>query len=255
MRFFDCNCHFGAYADPRGKRAVDVDGLLGAMDAAGIDKALVWHVAQRDADPLTGNDILAGAIAPHERLVGCWALLPPQTGEMGRIEDWFAAAFESRVRAVTAWPDVNRFLLRAEVFGGVFEEMIARRVPLLYRCQSGATGGTGENWTRLYDLLRDFPELTVILCGVGCWGPDRLFRPLLDAYANVYLETSEYILDGGIEAFVERYGGARLLYGSDFPAAYHGGMMLALAHAEISDDAKRAIASGNLERLTGEVRT
>lgn len=251
MRFFDCNCHFGAYASPRGKRAVDVDGLLEAMDTAGIDEALVWHVAQRDADPLTGNDILARAIAPHERLFGCWALLPPQTGEMGRIEDWFAAAFKSRVRAVTAWPAENRFLLRAEVFGEVFQEMIARRVPLLYRCSSGAAG---DSWSRLYDLLRDFPELTVILSNVGCWGPDRLFRPLLDAYANLYLETSEYILDGGIEAFIERYGAARLLYGSDFPAAYHGGMMLALAHAEISDDDKQAIASGNIQRLTSEVR-
>lgn len=251
MRFFDCNCHFGAYADPRGKRAVDVEGLLAAMDRAGIDKALVWHVAQRDADPVTGNDILRRAIAPHERLLACWALLPPQTGELGRLEDWFAGAFESRVRAFTAWPDVNRFLLRAEVFGEVFEEMIARRIPLLYRCRWGASGG---NWGGAYDLLRDFPELRVILCNVGCWGPDRLFRPLLDACPNVFLETSEYILDGGIEAFVERYGAARLLYGSDFPAAYHGGMMLALAHAEIPDGDKRAVASGNLERLISEVR-
>ena len=181
----------------------------------------------------------------------CWALLPPQTGELGRLEDWFVAAFESRVRAVTAWPDVNRFLLRSEVFGEVFGEMTARRVPFLCRCSWDASGGS---WERLYDLLRDFPEMTVILCNVGCWGPDRLFRPLLGAYPNVYLETSEYILDGGIEAFVDRYGASRLLYGSDFPAAYHGGMMLALAHADIADEDKEAIASGNLERLVSKVR-
>jgi len=250
MRFFDCNCHFGAYRDPRGKRPVDADGLLAAMDAAGIDAALVWHVAQRDGDPVTGNDLVARAIAPHDRLFGSWALLPPQTGELGPLEDWFAAAFESRVRAFTAWPDANRFLLRGEVFGEVFREMIAHRVPLLYRC----TGAFPDNWSCIYDLLRDFPELTVILCNVGCWGADRLFRPLLEAYPNVCLETSEYIVDGGIEAFVERYGAERLLYGSDFPNAYHGGMMLALAHADIPDAAKRAVASGNLERLLSEVR-
>ena len=58
----------------------------------------------------------------------------------------------------------------------------------------------------------------------------------------------------GVEAFVDSYGPERLLYGSGFPEAYHGGMMLALRHAEISDDAKGEIAAGNLDRLLREVR-
>jgi len=69
----------------------------------------------------------------------------------------------------------------------------------------------------------------------------------------VCVEISGYILDGGIEAFVGDYGAGRMLFGSGFPAAYHGGMMLALAHAEISEQDKQAIAAGNLDRLLGEV--
>lgn len=251
MRFFDCNCHVGKPARGGGQGAVDTAGLLAAMDKAGIERALVWHTAQRDGDPATGNMLLSREIAPHERLHGVWALLPPQTGELGDIEEWFAAARESRISAFTAWEDRNRFLLRAEVMGEVLEEMVARRFPLVHRANSEASG---ESWRRIYDLMKDFPELTVILANVGCWGPDRLVRPLLDRYPNVHLETSEYIVDGGIEAFVERYGGKRLLFGSDFPAAYHGAMMLALAHSDISPPDKNAIASGNMERLVSGVK-
>ncbi len=252
MRFFDCNCHFGLPADPRNKRPVDVTTLLDAMDRSGVEKALAWHVAQRDAGAITGNDLLARAIAPHDRLYGCWALLPDQTGELGGIGEFIDAALASRVRAFTAWPEESHFLLRGEVLGDVFEEMILRRIPLLYRC---TWDESGESWTRIYDLLKSFPQLTVILCNVGCWGPDRLFRPLLDTYPNVYLEISQYILDGGIESFVERYGAGRLLYGSDFPSAYHGGMMLAIAHADISTGDKEAVAGGNIERLLDRVLT
>jgi predicted TIM-barrel fold metal-dependent hydrolase len=221
------------------------------MDKAVIEGALVWHVAQRDADPLTGNDLLARAIEPYERLYGAWALLPPQTGELPDLVDWLAAAKAKRVRAFTAWPERNRFLLRAEVMGPVLEEMTARRIPFMFRC--GSQEGP-DNWSQAYDLLKDFPDLTVVLCNVGCWGPDRLFRPLLDRYPNAYVETSEYILDGGIESFVARYGGGRLLFGSDFPSAYHGAMMLALAHSDISQADKEAIAAGNMARLLNGVK-
>ncbi len=251
MRFFDCNCRIGKPARGGGDASADAGSLIAAMDRAGIDRALVWHAAQRDADPLTGNDLLARGIEPHERLYGVWALLPPQTGEIPDLDDWFAAAKAKRVRALTAWPERNRFLLRAEVMGPVLEEMTARRIPLMFRC--GSQEGP-DNWPLAYDLLKDFPDLTVVLCNVGCWGADRLFRPLLDRYPNTYVETSEYILDGGIESLVGRYGGGRLVFGSDFPSAYHGAMMLTLAHSEISRADKEAIAAGNAERLLNEVK-
>ena len=56
-----------------------------------------------------------------------------------------------------------------------------------------------------------------------------------------------------IEAFVQEYGARRILFGSNFPQAYLGAMMLALAHAEISQEDKQAIAGGNLSHLLAEV--
>ncbi|MHC4716507.1 MAG: amidohydrolase family protein [Planctomycetota bacterium] len=252
MRFFDANTCVGLPATPPAGRpdppGVSGDELADAMDRAGIEQALVWHVAQRDSDPLEGNRLLSDAIAGRDRLTGCWTILPTACGELGDLDEWLRAAMLSGVRAFRAFPAEDRYLLRAEVVGDVMDRLTAARLPLIL------TVGDRAAWSDAYDLLRDFPELTVILAQLGCWGTDRYFRPLLQRYPNVYVEISDYLLDGGLEALVADFGSRRILFGTNFPTSPHGGMMLTLAHAEISNADKRAIAAGNLERLMAEVK-
>jgi len=45
-----------------------------------------------------------------------------------------------------------------------------------------------------------------------------------------------------------------MLFGTGFPAWDHGGMMLALRHADIPEADKQSIASGNLERIIAGVQ-
>jgi hypothetical protein len=56
--------------------------LLRELDEHSIKKALVWHIAQHDVSPVIGNELLSKAVAESERLLGCWTILPPQTGEV-----------------------------------------------------------------------------------------------------------------------------------------------------------------------------
>jgi predicted TIM-barrel fold metal-dependent hydrolase len=205
-------------------------------------------VAQHDSSAQVGNELLARTIAGQERLAGCWTLLPEQCGELGGLDAFFLCAKRAGVRAFRLFPASQRFLLRREVMGDVFDALVAARLPLLLRVP------VDVGWEATYDLLRETPELTVVLTDMGCWGNDRLFRPLLDRYPNVYIETSGHIVDGGIEDFVARYGSARLLFGSGFPASYLGAMMLALARARIAPEDRGAIAGGNLDRLLAAAR-
>ena len=249
MKFYDCNAWIGTPTNSTLFAAPTAESLLTAMDEAGIEKALVWHIAQHDFDPLTGNELLGQAIGAHRRLVGTWTMLPTQCGEIGRAEDWVDSMLTAGVRAVRMFPAQNRYLPRAEVIGdllGVFSE---RRIPLLLSLRRGAT------WPMVYDLMQGFPELTVVLCDLDVWPADRYFRPLLDRYDRLHIETSTYLADGGIEAFVQSYGAARMLFGSGFPECYPGGAMLRVRHAEISDADRAAIAADNVERILSEVRT
>lgn len=254
LEFYDCNVSLGlpmnrpGASEGTGTYPGTAAELLRHLDRAGVRRALVWHRAQRDAGADPGNALLTQAVAGHgARLTGTWALLPFQTAELGDMDTFFSAARQAGVRAFRAFPDMHRFLLRREVVGEVLERFIAARAPLILR--PGEVG-----WDNLYNLLADFPKLTVILADMGVWNNDRYFRPLIERYPNVYIETSGHITDGGIEAFVGSYGAGRLLFGSGFPESYLGAMMLAIAHAEITAADKQAIASGNLERLLKGVR-
>ncbi len=250
--FFDASTWIGRpiinLANGPAGAVVNAAELVAELDRSGIEKALVWHAVQRDHDAPTGNRLLAEAIAPYERLFGCWAIYPPQTGELGDLDDFFAAAGRARVRAFRAFPNNCRFLLRVESMGAILERMLKARVPLFVSAPNHVS------WEAVYDLLKEMPELRVVLSEQSNWGSDRFFRPLVERYPNVYIELSGYFVAGGIEAFVKDYGAKRLLFGTNFPMAYHGANMLAVAQANIDPADRRAIASGNLERLLGEVR-
>lgn len=248
MKFFDCNAFLGLPARreiyPPAKGATE---FLSEMDFCGVDRALVWHAAQFDASPHIGNELLAAEIAPHPRLCGCWSLLPNQAHEFPPFETFLAQMHSARIAALRVFPTAHHFLLNRVAMGSWLEPMVTFRVPLLVSVARGA------DWNIVYSLLSEFPDLVCIICDHGCWGEDRYFRPLIERYPNVYVDTAAYLLDGGIERFVEDYGPGRLLYGSGFPVAHFGGMMLAIRHARIDENAKAMIASGNLERILSEV--
>jgi hypothetical protein len=246
VHFFDCNAFFGLPMRRPLAPIPTAEALLGEMDRAGVDKALVWHIAQHDASPQVGNQLLAEGIAPHPRLFGCWTILPSQGREFPPLPVFFQQMREARVRALRVFPRSQKFLANAVSMGDWLEAMVSRRVPLFLSVRRGI------EWQDIYDLLAEFPDLVCVICDHGCWGQDRLFRPLLERYPNVHVDMAQYLLDGGIESLVADYGGRRLLFGSGFPESYIGGMMLALRHAQIPDEAKTAIAGGNLERILAQ---
>lgn len=247
MRFFDCNAFLGRPAVREIWQPATAEMMLAEMDFCGVEKALVFHAAQIDAGPFPGNELLAEAIRLHPRLYGCWALLPNQAHEFPPFHEFLAAMQAARVCALRVFPTTHHFLLNAQAMGGWLEPMERLHVPLFLSVTNGA------DWQIAYDMLAEFSNLVCVLCDHGCWGEDRRFRPLIERYPNVYIDTAQYLLDGGIEAFVRDYGPTRMLYGSGFPRSHHGGMMLALRHAQITEEDKQAIAAGNLERILSEV--
>jgi len=244
MEFFDCNACFGVSEIPPLRFAATAEELRDEMEFCGVGRALVWHAAMRDDCPTVGNPLLADAIRGKPNLVGTWAILPPQTGEMPAPDEFVARMRANSIRALRAFPAEHRYLLNATTFGALFDLMIQRRIPLIL----------GPEWALVDALLRDFPKLTVIVVGHGNWGQDRFFRPLIERFPNFYIDMSRYELDNGIEEFCKRYGPDRMLFATSFPASSMGGPMLTLKHAAIPDQHKDAIASGNLDRLLKEVR-
>jgi len=251
LSWFDCNASIG---EPRAgvfKPCFTAEDLLAEMDWAGVDQALVHHALMLSQSPVVGNAVLAESIAGQPRLVGTWAILPPQTGELPGGAAFFRAMAEANVRALWACPEDHHYILDRRTFGGFLDEVAERRVPLLLPRDAGGPRWP-ETWNLAYRLLEEYPSLTLVMMAHGPWGEDRYFRPLLESAGRFYLDISRYELDCGLRDLVARYGAGRLLYGSNYPRTGMGGPRLMLAHGGIDDAARRAIAGDNLRRLLQE---
>ena len=251
MKFFDCSSSFGTPMVPPLRYAETAQELLGEMDHYGIAQALVHHARQREDSPAVGNSILLEEIEGVDRLHGTLAILPTSTGELGSTEALLDLMRMKRVRALWAFPAEHKYSMSKAALGDLYDLMTERGIPLfLNRGESSGVAG----WHLVEKVLSDAPDLTLIVTEHGSWGEDRLFRPLLEKYANLYLDISRYELDGGIREFVGKYGAERLLFGTGFPHWNAGGSILMLMHADIAEKEREMIASGNLERILGRVR-
>lgn len=248
--YFDCNARLGTAQKGTWKPAGDRAAMIAAMDEAGIERALVWHAAQQDWSIPEGNALASAAVGGEERLWGCWTLLPPQTGEIPSGAELFARMKRERIRAVRIFPGDHRFVVGRTALGSTLDGLARRRVPLFLSLEQ-----RGIDYALADRLLAEFPDLPCVLCDLGGWGVDRFTRPLLERFPNAFLETSFLALhDGALDELVRAYGAGRLVFGTGFPVRHPASAMLPLRHADIGDEDKRAIASGNLERLLGRVK-
>ena len=221
--------------------------LLEIMDKFEIEKAAVWHRSMYDYDPLKGNQILEECVKEYkDRLLSVWTVLPDIVDRDFAPDTFFAEMKRCGVKMLKAFPMQNRYILCDVTMGeqlGLFEEL---HIPLYLEPQ--------PDYAYIYDILREFPRLTVILCNIGIWPSARLVYPLLRKYPNVYFETGDFGMTHGYEQVCEYFGSERLLYGSNFPSNSPGCSLHCLMTAQISDSERENIAHGNMERLLSEVQ-
>ena len=98
-----------------------------------------------------------------------------------------------------------------------------------------------------------YPEIPFMVGGVG-YRTQRTVVPLLENFINVYLSIGNpYAVHRVIENMVGKFGAERFLFGTGFPDADPMPAVTMLMYAEISDEEKALIGSGNLERLIGGI--
>ncbi|MHB9023172.1 MAG: amidohydrolase family protein [Armatimonadota bacterium] len=251
VEWFDCHAEIGRRIIPNPIQVADAAGLAALYAEIGVQRALVVHARMYQDAPQVSNPLVVAETQAFPQFEPTWAVLPPQTGEQGTPAEFVAAMRAHGVRALWAFPTDHEYLLNAVTFGPLFEEMRARKIPLLVKV--AALGLHPAGWANLGTLLSEAPGLRMAVVLASVWGQDRYFRPLIERYPGLHLITSLYNLEGGIPAFCTRYGSERLLFGTSFPDCQPGGAMMTLLHSGISEDHVRAIAGGNLQRLLEEV--
>ncbi|MDW7658676.1 MAG: amidohydrolase family protein [Bacillota bacterium] len=248
MEFFDCNACYGHDRTSRLlKPVLSVNDLNDEMERAGVGRAVVFRTDQYLAEPDLGNRLLADDLQENEHLYGLWALTPVHTGEIPGPDNILAEMKRNRIIGFRLFPESLHYLPRAFVLREWLDLALKHRIPLFVNTAHGCS------LDALADILEQYPDLTVVLTDPNVWPRDRMLRPFVAGFPNVYLDLSYMITAGGIESFVAEYGASRLLYGSAFPKCYFGANMLMIRHADISQADCQLIAAGNLERIIREI--
>jgi len=103
----------------------------------------------------------------------------------------------------------------------------------------------------MHELVTRHPRVKWILAGVNYLHELQMATSLMLRYSNVCLETSCVMGYAAIEKTACMCGSGQLLFGSGAPLQLATAGLAKIVQANLSDDAKEAILSGNLKRLLG----
>ena len=132
--------------------------------------------------------------------------------------------------------------------GEILAHLEHRRLPLMLWHNE-------VSWDLVESICQDYPDLPVIIEGndVKLLYHNRNYLALLAGHPNFYLETHNLVLYSEIESLAE-ISADRLLFGTYFPYNTPHASLLPILRARLPEEVKDNLASGNLERLLGQIR-
>ena len=226
-----------------------IPNLLAEMDATRVEKALILPIAfgLPWRDDLTERWLAATAGA-RDRLLPACSVHPRDEARIEKLRRYAAQG----ARVVKLHPTMQRFFPDAPELGVLYEECARLGLVVLFH---GGRAGIEPTWTQPYAVmrryegaLRDHPEVAFVLGHAGARDVADAI-PLARRYRNAWLE----IHGQGVSALhelVERVGGDRLLFGTDWPFyPLAASLAKVLIVTERRPDLRRAILRGNAERL------
>ncbi|HEX5402481.1 MAG TPA: amidohydrolase family protein [Pseudonocardiaceae bacterium] len=225
------------------------DDVIQALDAEGIDTAVVAPMHPRDGDFGAANRELAAVVrAAGGRLVG-----------LARVDPWDgAAALEHLTEAVGAGakavflhPSEEHFPINHAVARPIAERAAELGIPVLvatgHHCMSEAA--------QVARFAQWCPDTPVIMTNGGqlnISGMGQFDAQLaLDTSPRMHILSSGVYREDFLERMVEKFGAERLLFGSFAPlydVRYEHQRVLKV---HVTDEQRRLVLAGNAARLFG----
>jgi predicted TIM-barrel fold metal-dependent hydrolase len=225
----------------------DADGMIGAMDALGIDMCVTAAHAGISSDFEWGNNSVMAAADRHPDRILAYCCINPNYPDavVAEIERCFR---HPAVRGIKLHPELHgNYPLDGPAYAPAWEFAEANGVPVL--SHSYFAGDPVEVFGR---MAGRYPSVPVIVGHAGIdQGVDRAVRLALD-HPNVWLDlTGPVAINGLVEVLVERVGADRLLFGTDMPFMNAALQLGSLLYARIPREDMELIIGGNAARIFG----
>lgn len=228
-----------------------VETLLAAMDAGGVDRALLsaWN---GPAGSLISNDEVAAVVAAHpDRFAGLATV--DLTRPMDAVREIRRRAGEGFV-GVRVVPWLWNLPPNDRRYGPVYVACVEAGLP--FCTQIGHTGPLcpsepGRPIPYLDEVLLDFPDLVVVGGHVGFPWIDEVLS-LAMKYPNFHVDTSAYAvhrLPAALVDYLRGPGRTRVLFGTNWPMLSPERALAKLDALGLDDEARTLFLGGNAERI------
>ncbi|MES2693587.1 MAG: amidohydrolase family protein [Verrucomicrobiota bacterium] len=236
--------------------------LVAAMDAAGVDRAVLlgWYWEKPETCAWQ-NRFYAACVREHPTRFSAFATLHPAAGREATLAEVRRAHDEGLIGLGELSPHSQGFAVDEPVFGAALTLAGELGMPVNLhvtdpdsRPFAGRIETPGEDFVW---LAQAYPQTTFVLAHWGGMMPLR--DPRLGALANVYYDTaaSPLMYDAGVwPRMLAALGSERVLFGSDFPLNLYPkldempGLIRLVGEAQ-SGGASPEVMAGNATRLFG----
>jgi predicted TIM-barrel fold metal-dependent hydrolase len=247
------------YSSEKAKIATAED-LIDSMDQDGVDISVIvnygWSTHELCVET---NDYILESVACYPRRLFGFATVSSYTDDASLQE--IERCVRGGVKGVGELrPDAQSLdYSRKDILKPFFDLLRKHKLMVLthasepvghlYPGKGAATPGL------LYDFIASFPDIPVICAHWGGGLPFYTLMPEVQtALENVYFDTaaSPFLYSPEIYQQVSQLIGAdRILFGSDYPVMPQRRVLLEISAAELTEDARNEILSGNASRLLG----
>lgn len=234
--------------------AVPVELTIGALDAAGVSRAVVsaWWGPE---GALIDNDEVAGFVRAHpDRFVGVASvdLARPMNAVRELRRCVRELGFVGLRMLPWLWglpPDDRRYY-------PLYAECVELGVP--FCLQVGHAGplrasAPGRPIPHLDHVALEFPDLTIVGGHIGYPWTDEMIA-LATKYDNVYIDTSAYKpsrYPPQLVDFLRGHGRRKVLFGSNYPMIQPAACLAQLDELALDEEARRMFLHENASRVFG----
>lgn len=230
------------------------EGMLSLMDANGIAEA--W-VASFDCvlnrEPKTANIALAELVAPYRDRLIPFAVVNPNLPTWK--QDIRLYLSELGMGGVRAYPNYHQYALDDACVGELLDCVRVRAAPLQVAVRVADE--------RMHHPLVKVPavEIPKFECQLSRAGDTKVIfinvrhnefpavAQLAQQSPNIFVEISHAETVGGVAGVLERVGQNQVLFGTHAPLLYATSAVLKLKEADITDEQRESICSGNAGRV------
>lgn len=231
--------HYGIKIEQSGR----LEGLLQAMEKAGVEKAVFFNVATKPSQVEQANKwILEHA---SEKLIPFGTLHPEDPAWQQRLEE-----IAPKVHGIKFHPDFQGFYPDEKAYWPLYESIFALGLPILFH--AGDETLPYATPQRLAKVVAAFAGNNIILAHMGGYSRwDEVEQCLLGK--DVYFDTSSIswrLEPKRIWELIRRHGAQRILFGTDYPVSSYA-RELAWIRGEATEEEAELILHKNAERLLG----